>query len=211
MSFILDALKKSENERQREIGPSFADVKSAAPAARIPKLWIGIGVLLLVNIIVLVVLLTRRDQASVVARPVETSAVIVPAATTPQAAPSTMPATVAAPLPAAAAPAAAAVDDQNSEASAPEPRLDQPPPAVFADQGPMPTMNEVVAQGRAALPELHLDMHVFGTDSSQRFVSINGQTLREGMQVQAGLRVEHITRDGVVLNYRGLRFLLPRQ
>ena len=74
MSFILDALKKSENERQREIGPSFADVKSAAPAARIPRLWIGIGVLLLVNIIVLVVLLTRRDQASVVAMPVATSA-----------------------------------------------------------------------------------------------------------------------------------------
>jgi general secretion pathway protein B len=211
MSFILDALKKSENERQREIGPSFADVKSAAPAARIPKLWIGIGVLLLVNIIVLVVLLTRRDQAPVVATPVVRSAVVAPVPPTPQAAPPTIPATVAAPLPAAAAPAAAAVDDQNGEASAPEPRLDQPPLSDFANQGPLPTMSEVVAQGRAALPELHLDMHVFGTDSSQRFVSINGQTLREGMQAQAGLRVEHITREGVVLNYRGLRFLLPRQ
>ena len=27
MSFILDALKKSENERQRQVGPSLADVQ----------------------------------------------------------------------------------------------------------------------------------------------------------------------------------------
>ena len=27
MSFILDALKKSENERQRQVGPSLADVR----------------------------------------------------------------------------------------------------------------------------------------------------------------------------------------
>ena len=27
MSFILDALKKSENERQRQAGPSLADVR----------------------------------------------------------------------------------------------------------------------------------------------------------------------------------------
>jgi general secretion pathway protein B len=207
MSFILDALKKSENERQREIGPSFADVKSAAPAARIPKLWIGVGALLLVNIVVLVTLLTRHDQAPVAAAPVATPA--VPAAPTPEAVPSAIPAIVAAPLPAAAAPSAAAVED--GETTAPEPRLDQPIPASFADQGPLPTMNEVVAQGRAALPELHLDMHVYGADASQRFVSINGRKLREGMQAQEGLHVEHITRDGVVLNYRGLRFLLPRQ
>lgn len=211
MSFILDALKKSENERQRDIGPSFADVKSAVPAMRIPKLWIGIGALLLVNIIALVVLLTRRDQTPVVEAPVVTSRAIAPSTPRPQAVLPTIPATVAAPLPAAAAPAAAAViDAESGEVSAPEPRLDRPLPAGFTDEGPMPTMNEVLAQGRATLPELHLDMHVYGADSSQRFVSINARKLREGMQVEEGLRVERITRDGVVLNYRGLRFLLPR-
>ncbi len=211
MSFILDALRKSDNERQREIGPSFADVKSAAPASRIPRLWIGIGLLLLVNIVVLVTLLTRHDQAPVAAAPVETPAPAELSASTPQTTLPAIPTTVAAPLPAAAAPAPAALDDENGEATAPEPQLDQPPPAGFADPGPLPTMNEMVAQGRVTLPELHLDMHVFGADVSQRFVSINGRKLREGMQAEEGLRVEHITRDGVVLNYRGLRFLLPRQ
>ena len=34
MSFILDALKKSENERQRQVGPSLADVQVSAASQR---------------------------------------------------------------------------------------------------------------------------------------------------------------------------------
>ena len=66
-------------------------------------------------------------------------------------------------------------------------------------------------QGRAQLPELRLDMHVYVPAPTQRFVSINSKKLREGMEIESGLRVERITPDGVVLNQRGLRFLMPRQ
>ena len=34
---------------------------------------------------------------------------------------------------------------------------------------------------------------------------------REGASIDDGLMVERIRRDGVVLNYQGLRFLLPRR
>ena len=34
MSFILDALKKSENERQKASGPALFEVKVAPPASR---------------------------------------------------------------------------------------------------------------------------------------------------------------------------------
>mgnify|MGYP000979545620 CR=1 FL=1 len=39
MSFILDARNKSENERQKQRGPSLYEVKVAAPPARTCGKW----------------------------------------------------------------------------------------------------------------------------------------------------------------------------
>ena len=63
MSFILDALKKSENERQRQIGPSLADVQ--IPRARADRPWwaVAVGALLVVNLGVLLVVLMRDRDA----------------------------------------------------------------------------------------------------------------------------------------------------
>lgn len=61
MSFILDALKKSESERQRQNGPALLEVKVAAPAARFPVWAVIVGVLLGVNLIVLIAVLLLRD------------------------------------------------------------------------------------------------------------------------------------------------------
>jgi general secretion pathway protein B len=73
MSFILDALKKSENERQRQGGPALYEVKLAPPRSRVP-LWGGIlAVLLAVNALVMVWLLGGSggtpEQAAVAAPP----------------------------------------------------------------------------------------------------------------------------------------------
>ena len=54
-------------------------------------------------------------------------------------------------------------------------------------------------------------MHVYATKASDRFVYINMRKYREGATLQEGPTVERIRRDGVILNYQGLRFLLPRQ
>jgi general secretion pathway protein B len=63
MSFILDALKKSENERQRQVGPSLADVQVSQ--RRISKPWwaVAVGALLVVNLGVLIVVLVRDGDA----------------------------------------------------------------------------------------------------------------------------------------------------
>ncbi len=94
MSFILDALKKSENERQRTIGPSLAD----APIRRVPndKPWwaIGIGVLLIVNLAVLVFALTRnKAPAAIPATPPAVEMPAQPAASAPTPAPRVAPVT----------------------------------------------------------------------------------------------------------------------
>ncbi len=62
MSFILDALKKSENERQKQSGPALFEVKVAPPAARFPVWAVIVGVLLGVNLIVLIAVLLLRDK-----------------------------------------------------------------------------------------------------------------------------------------------------
>jgi general secretion pathway protein B len=63
MSFILDALKKSENERQRQVGPSLADVQVSE--RRIDKPWwaVAVGALLVLNLGVLLVVLMRDGDA----------------------------------------------------------------------------------------------------------------------------------------------------
>ena len=54
MSFILDALKKSETDRQRQTSPALFEVKVAAPRRRLPIWGIAVGALLAVNIAFLI-------------------------------------------------------------------------------------------------------------------------------------------------------------
>jgi general secretion pathway protein B len=71
-------------------------------------------------------------------------------------------------------------------------------------------MNDASLQG-ASLPDLHLDIHVYAAQPAERFVFLNNRKYREGGETPDGTRIERITRDGVVLNHRGVRFLLPSQ
>lgn len=60
MSFILDALKKSESDRQRQNGPSLFEVKVAPPRRALPIWAVAIAVLLGINAIVISWMLLRR-------------------------------------------------------------------------------------------------------------------------------------------------------
>ena len=63
MSFILDALRKSEHERQRQGGPGLAEVAVAAPKTK-TSVWATAAVALLVaNLIAVGVLMLRRGRA----------------------------------------------------------------------------------------------------------------------------------------------------
>ena len=75
----------------------------------------------------------------------------------------------------------------------------------------LPSISEVNLTGSQALPELHLDVHVYATKPADRFVYINMRKYHEGNTLQEGPVLERIRRDGVVLEYQGLRFVLPRQ
>jgi hypothetical protein len=65
MSFILDALKKSESDRQRQSGPALFEVKVAPPRTRLPRWAIAIAALLVINLgIVMWMLLRHPVRAS---------------------------------------------------------------------------------------------------------------------------------------------------
>ena len=63
MSFILDALKKSETDRQRQTSPALFEVKVAPPRRKFPTWAIGLGALLVLNLLLVIWLVTRQPAA----------------------------------------------------------------------------------------------------------------------------------------------------
>lgn len=206
MSFILDALKKSEAERQRTSTPGIADIPSAREQPRTPRwLWI-VGGLLVVNLAALVIVLVWQTAEP---GPVES---ITKTLETPDAAPQT-----------SFSDMVAEAKEKHREmapapvsASQPEPAADLPPaePEPRAAQtvvASAKTLNELRAAGTLQLPDLHLDLHVYGDQPRDRFVMINMSKYAEGATLTEGPRVKQITPEGVLLEHQGTVFLLPRQ
>ena len=134
MSFILDALKKSESDRQRQSGPALFEVRVAPPRTRLPVWAIAIAVLLVVNLGVAMWMLLRHQQgrASVASPPPATAAAATPpsnpvpvVATSAPANPGTSP-----PLALAAAPAAAGTAGTPAATPAAAPTAGNPNPGT---------------------------------------------------------------------------------
>jgi general secretion pathway protein B len=63
MSFILDALKKSETDRQRQNGAALFEVKVAPPRTGLPLWAVALAVLLAVNLVIVAWVLLRRPSS----------------------------------------------------------------------------------------------------------------------------------------------------
>ena len=208
MSFILDALKKSEIERQRQSVPGLIDATQVRRRSRLPGWAIALGVLLGINLLVLSFFaFTRKSAPS--PQPAPTPPAIEVAAAPPAHFSPLDPAPVFAPeIPVAAPPSGAPAVVHHARRADP---LLTDPDAGPESQEVLPSMSELHLTGAQALPELHLDVHVYATKPSERFVYINMRKYHEGATLQEGPALERIRRDGVVLGYQGLRFILPRQ
>jgi general secretion pathway protein B len=239
MSFILDALRKSDAERQRAATPGLADVRYAARPAR-RNVWAPILALVLAaNAVVLAVVYFRGDPAPPAAAPAGAVAPAPPAGGAEQAtpirplareteypealpeldvegefAPPAAPATAgdAAPVP---APVVMEAPEPPSATDAPG----LPPAAAAAPAVPsrivsgneLPTAGQLMATGGLNTPVLNLDLHVYSDAPAGRFVVINTRKYKEGGQLAEGPTVEAITVDGVILSNQGRRFTLSRK
>jgi general secretion pathway protein B len=84
MSFILDALKKSETDRQRQSGPALFEVKVAPPRTGLPLWAVAIVVLLGVNLVIVAWVLFRHPgQPTVEVAPVPVRGVVPASAVSP--------------------------------------------------------------------------------------------------------------------------------
>ncbi len=199
MSFILDALRKSENDRQEQAEAEFATVPSSPGSPAAPR-WIWIlGGLLAINVVVLLGLLLRPEQQPAIATTV---------AADPPASFSNQVAEIRRNQPAR--------DVAESATVAPAPSAPRPQP-VSVDNLPvsraavLPSLNELRADGTLQLPDLHIDLHVYSDERSERFVFINMNKYQENSRLDEGPVLNEITSDGVILVYRGTTFLLPRE
>lgn len=263
MSFILDALRKSEHERQRQTGPALVEVAVAAPKPK-PNRWASAAIaLLVVNLVAIGVLLIikAKDEPDTAASAPAATAATEPQATATAAAATTAPAAqasvsqalpqppVAAPPPVlrpAETPAAGTRNPLEAEVSGYAPAMEQeaalaaaaPPPgpaavtpsrrgsvvyqtlpeaglapadepAPAAAASNLPRADDMTARG--ALAEMRLELHVWSTKPQERFVFVNGRRYREGDTTADGAKVEEITREGVIMNSGGNRFLLSRE
>ena len=82
-------------------------------------------------------------------------------------------------------------------------------PSVVTE--PVATFNDLRARGVLRLPDMHLDIHVYSSEPEDRFVFVNMSKYKERATLDEGPVVREITPDGVILEYLGKRFLLPRE
>jgi len=238
MSYILDALRKADADRERGHVPSIhaqTVLPGAAPigAARAPRigLWIALGVLLLVTAVGLTWWLVggsaQRDVAptNAAARPAP-----APAAATP--APAPVPATTAA---SAEAPKAAAASTPAAHAAAPKPRPkpaappattpavktqtpviatdgvptpSQPPAATGPHSGKIYAMTELPDDIRRQLPPISVGGSMYSPVPANRILIVNGQVLHEGDRVTPDVVLEQVRVKAAVLSFKGYRYLV---
>ena len=219
MSFILEALKKSEQKRQEGEIPGLETRHRQVIESRSGRLrWIWIlAPILIINAGVLFWLIGPRplvDKKPAVAssRP----AVDKPAdLSKPDKYSPPSPAQVVQrdPAPPLAVPveSTAKVPEQLPEKTQAEEPVAEVPVKTGAGNR-VYTLAELPLQIRRDIPEIHMSLHAFNRDDpAASLVRINGQILREGSQLANKFSLEKITEDGAIFSYQGYRFLIPRK
>ena len=199
MSYILDALRKADAQRERDPARGIHAQPARAAMGQGPQRaghapWIWAAAAAGVAVLAAGGWYLFRDGPAPAQATVHPAAVAVeaarPALAPPPAAPSVPapvvaaqavmppPVVVAPPVQAAALPAA-------------------PPPAAAAAP---------VAGLPADAPKLAISGGVYSADKAQRMLIVNGQVVREGADVGSGVTLEEIKPKTAVLRFRGARY-----
>jgi len=209
VSFILEALRKSESERQRLGNTAIADL----PIARRPRgqpWWVfGIAALLVINLAVLALVLLKKNASGAEDQPQAQAPVAQP---TPAIVPSQAPVT-----PNVLAQEAAPSPQVEYE-TVPRSEMELASAAASVPDGPTlvrPIEGDHVGDSAGPLPDaggdLRVDLHVYAKNPADRFVLIGMRRYTEGQRLPSGATVEQITPQGVILYANGGRYQLNRQ
>jgi general secretion pathway protein B len=187
MSYILDALKKSEAERTRGAVPTLLTPPHTQFRRKVAS-WILLGALA-INAALLAAWMywpaATIDTAPATAAPLSTSAPV-------KASPDASRATVV-------------PEEQSEQNSGTRAMSEHPPPPEVAPTAPITAIDSVAATASpdSASPDISFSTHVYASDPSMRAVTMDGKRFVEGDTIRPGVRIEEITETGVVLNVSG--------
>jgi general secretion pathway protein B len=227
MSYILDALKRADAERERGNVPGLHARQATTPptprgqGARRLVAGAALSVLILGGAVA--VWLSRAPVGDAVVAeiaPTKSSAKTpVGDAVAPQAVVATHPPKIEVTPPQAAAPAAAvsaakpATDPPaepvraNAVANAAVTGKGQAPVAVTAPaRTVIPLLSELPEDTRRQIPVLAITGAVYSELPGQRMLLVNGQVLKQGSPSGADLTLEEIHASSSVFNFKGIRF-----
>ncbi len=214
MSYILEALKKAQSERQLGTlpsihAPALRDLDGTAAAAVKRPLWLALGLMTLVAVALLVLMWRQSWQNASAVRP----------------APPSVPVTMPAPLPAAARASAAAPIKAalrtRAAALAPVPALKQPEPAAQVLSAPppqtrpapasvvedaVPSLRELPETLQRQIPPLAIGGYIYSKNPADRLLLIDNVLRHEGEELGPGLTLETLQPKSAVFNYKGYRY-----
>lgn len=227
MSYILDALKRADAERERGVVPGLYARQLAGPGAtsRTPGhklILIASGTTLLLGAMALAMWVFRATPDSTprvaavqpVAQPatVQTALPAPAPFVRPPEAVTTLPTPVQQPVTAAAAvpppapaPVVAAIPTTTAPAS-PTPRTTASAPPVAA--AVVPLLAELQEDIRHQIPALTITGTVYSDNPGQRLLLVNNQVLPQGSMAAPEVRLEEIGAKSSTFNFRGNRFRL---
>lgn len=235
MSYILDALRRADAERQRGAVPDLhaqpagaaASAQASAAAERSTLQGRGALLAMVAGAVALAVALAVAvawwlGRGSLDEPVPGVAPVSVPAAPAsparvsdlPTVAPAALPPAPAAPLAAGPAPAAlparvVASPVAPAPASAPTRAAAAASTTDASASDPVIRWAALPESTRSSLPALAWSGGVYADQPSQRLVVVNGQVAREGDELAPGLRLEQIRPKAVVVRWRGQRIELP--
>ncbi len=201
MSYILEALKKSEQERRRGDVPDLQTVHLPVFAQRQSHTWLYVVIvfLLLMLAFVLGMVMMQRNEDKVVAavpQPVtqpKTNTDVIEQVTEPV----------------VVTPSVIQTRQVNTTESA---AVIEPPVKQSFEQAPsleldsVQHLTQLPSLIQQAIPNMTFAGHVYSSNPMQRSVIINGHAMGEGDVVVNNLKVEQITRSGVIFNFDGQLF-----
>lgn len=199
MSYILDALRKSERERVLGHVPTLSTAEIQYPDHR-KKAWWWL-ILALAAVIAVVIFFPDADS--------------VPESTLTEVKPSSLPQSAGSE---SGVPPQLTVPGESKRQqqikSTVVPNMANSQVEIYNElesteaPGLPPDLAEFPNEYRKKLPDMELNVISYSEDPKRRFVMIDLQMYREGQRVKAGPRLEQIHADGAVLSYAGKRFML---
>jgi general secretion pathway protein B len=231
MSYILDALKKADQERRRGKNPDFLDPHGRPPQEPKKRTWLYVPLIIFVAAAGSLGWYFGHDNADMNEVRLKPAPVQIVTEKHAVQQPETQPAL------------AHQLQKPSAEQPAAEPLKQTPPKAEIVTDTKIPlkpskplkslkekpvasakaeesvaapepkanpkkiySINELPDSVKQGLPAFNITTHIYSPEPSERLASINGHIGREGKELMPGVVLDSVLPDGAILKYQGYRF-----